>query len=164
MVKRVVLTILLMSTACVAEPLTNVTALIGVQLTTNEIARLPSCDATSPDAVFLGTIKALRTGNLRELYYHFETNYLYSLTGYYNSQSVPTENATSFQTVMIDTNFSNLVITAYSMATSNQVLRVSSSLQENYTSRTLNTPFVLTLRVNANEWKIVSYDDDKWDD
>ena len=154
----------LMSTVCVAEPLTNATALVGVQLTTNEIARLPSCDATSPDTVFLGTIKALRTGNLRELYYHFETNYLYSLTGYYDSQSIPSETTASFQTVMGDANFSNVVITAFSVATSNQVLKVSSLLQENYTSRTLNTPFVLTLRANANEWKIVSYDDDKWDE
>jgi len=154
----------LMSTVCVAEPLTNATALVGVHLTTNEIARLPSCDATSPDTVFLGTIKALRTGNLRELYYHFETNYLYSLTGHYDSQGIPAEAAASFQTVMGDTNFSNVVITSYSMATTNQVLRVSSSLQENYTSRTLNTPFVLTLRANANGWKVVSYDDDKWDE
>ncbi len=164
MVKRVVLIISLMTTVCVADPLTNATALVGVQLTTNEIARLPSCDATSPDTVFLGTIKALRTGNLRELYYHFETNYLYSLTGHYDSQGVSAEAAVSFQTVMADTNFSNVVIMSYSVATSNQVLKISSSLQENYTSRTLNTPFVLTLRANANGWKVVSYDDDKWDE
>lgn len=164
MVKKVVLTILLMSTVCIADSLTNASALVGVQLTTNEIARLPSCDATSPDAVFLGTIKALRTGNLRELYYHFETNYLYSFAGCYDAQSVPAETASSFQTVMTDAAFSNVVITAYSMAASNQFLRVSSLLQENYSSRTLTNPFVLTLHLGANGWKIVSYDDDKWDE
>lgn len=164
MVKRVVLMTSLMSMVCVAEPLTNATALVGVQLTTNEIARLPSCDATSPDTVFLGTIKALRTGNLRELYYHFETNYLYSLTGYHDLQNIPNATISSFQTVMTDTNFSNVVIMAYSMANSNQVLRVTSSLQENYLSRTLTEPLILNLRSFPNGWKIVSYDDDKWDE
>ena len=164
MVKRVVLMTSLMSMVCVAEPLTNATALVGVQLTTNEIARLPSCDATSPDTVFLGTIKALRTGNLRELYYHFETNYLYSLTGYYDLQNIPNATISSFQTVMTDTNFSNVVIVAYSMANSNQVLRVTSSLQENYLSRTLTEPLILNLKSFPHGWKIVSYDDDKWDE
>ena len=164
MVKRIVLVTSLMSIVCVAEPLTNATALVGVQLTTNEIARLPSYDATSPDTVFLGTIKALRTGNLRELYYHFETNYLYSLTGQYDLQSIPDATISSFQTVMSDTNFSNVVISAYSTANSNQVLRVTSSLQENYLSRTLTEPLILNLRSYPNGWKIVSYDDDKWDD
>lgn len=164
MVRRVVLMTSLMSMVCVAEPLTNATALVGVQLTTNEIARLPSCDATSPDTVFLGTIKALRTGNLRELYYHFETNYLYSLTGYYDLQNIPNATISSFQTVMIDTNFSNVVIVAYSMANSNQVLRVTSSLQENYLSRKLTELLILNLKSFPNGWKIVSYDDDKWDE
>lgn len=164
MVKRVMLMTSLMSMICVAEPLTNATALIGVQLTANEIARLPSCDATSPDTVFLGTIKALRTGNLRELYYHFETNYLYSLTGHYDLQSISDATISSFQTVMTDTNFSNVVIVAYSMANSNQVLRVTSSLQENYLRRTLTEPLILNLRAYPNGWKIVSYDDDKWDE
>lgn len=163
MVKRIMLAVSLAATICVAEPLTNVTALVGVPLTTNEICRLPSCDATSPDTVFLGTIKALQTGNLRHLYYHFETNYLFSLTGFYNSQSIPADTVASFQAVMCDTNFSNVVITAYSTATSNQFLRITSSLQENYTSRTLTEPLVLTLRKNANSWKIVAYDDNKWD-
>lgn len=164
MVKRVVLMTSLMSMVCVAEPLTNATALVGVQLTANEIARLPSCDATSPDTVFLGTIKALRKGNLRELYYHFETNYLYSLTGYYDLQNIPNATISSFQTVMTDTNFSNVVIVAYSMANSNQVLRVTSSLQENYLSRTLTEPLILNLKSFPIGWKIVSYDDDKWDE
>ena len=162
--KRVVLMTSLMSMVCVAEPLTNATALVGVQLTANEIARLPSCDATSPDTVFLGTIKALRKGNLRELYYHFETNYLYSLTGYYDLQNIPNATISSFQTVMTDTNFSNVVIVAYSMANSNQVLRVTSSLQENYLSRTLTEPLILNLKSFPIGWKIVSYDDDKWDE
>lgn len=164
MVKKVVLAISLMSTVCIAEPLTNASDLVGVQLTTNEIARLPSCDATSPDTVFLGTIKALRTGNLRELYYHFETNYLYSLTGYYDPQGIPAETTSSFQTVMIDTNFNNVVISAYAMTNSNQILRVMSSLQENYSSRTLTGSLILNLRSYANGWKIISYDDDKWDE
>ena len=164
MVKRIVHITSLMSIICVAEPLTNATDLVGVQLTANEITRLPSCDATSPDTVFLGTIKALRTGNLRELYYHFETNYLYSLTGHYDLQSIPDATISSFQTVMADTNFSNVVISVYSTANSNQVLRVTSSLQENYLSRTLTEPLILNLRSCPNGWKIVSYDDDKWDD
>lgn len=164
MVKEVVLMTSLMPIVCVAEPLTNVTALVGVQLTTNEIYRLPSCDATSPDTVFLGTLKALRTGNLRELYYHFETNYLYSLTGFHDLQSIPGAVISSFRTVMTDTNFCSVVIAAYSMANSNQVLRITSSLQENYLSRALIEPLILNLRSYPNGWKIVSYDDDKWDE
>ena len=164
MVKRVVLMASLMSIVCIADPLTNATALVGIQLTDNEIARLPSCDETSPDTVFLGTIKALRTGNLRELCYHFETNYLYPLTGYHDLQSIPDAIISSFQTVMTDANFSNVVIAAYSMVNSNQVLRVATSLQENYLNRTLTEPLILNLKLYPNGWKIVSYDEDKWDE
>lgn len=149
---------------CFADPLTNVASLVGLPLTTNEITQLPSRDAASPDTVFLGTIRALRTGNLNDLFYHFETNYLFSLTGYYDPEDIPIEMSTSFQTVMCDAIFSNIVVIAYSVVPSNQFTRVSASLQENYSSRTLTEPITLALRQNTTEWKIIAYDDDKWDE
>ena len=169
MVKIIVLIALLTTAVCVAETLTNATSLVGVALTTNEVLRLPSCDASTPDTVFLGTVKALQTGNLRELYYYFEPNYLHSLTGHYNPSTVPSETVASFQSVMLDTNFSNIVIAAHATSTSNQVVRVAASLQENYTSRTLIEPLTLTLCNSTNGWKVVAYkvvayDDDKWDE
>lgn len=164
MVKYVMLALSFMSIVCMAEPLTNVAALVGVRLTDKEIARLPSCDSTSPDTVFLGTVKALRTGNLRELYYHFEANYLYSLTGLHDLKGVSEETASSFRSVMSDGSFSNIVIMAYSVTTSNHLLRVASSLRENYSCRTLENPFALTVRKTTSGWKVVSYDDDKWND
>ena len=149
---------------CFADPLTNVTPLVGMPLTRNEIVQLPSRDATSPDTVFLGAIRALRMGQLNDLYYHFETNYLFSLTGYYNLENIPMEMAASFQAAMCDINFSNIVVTSYSVMPSNQFTRVSASLQENYSSRTLTEPITLTLRQNTTGWKIIAYDDDKWDE
>lgn len=164
MVKIITLTVLLTTAVCIAEPLTNATSLVGVALTTNEVLRLPSCDASTPDTVFLGTVRALRTGNLRELYYHFEPNYLYGLTGHYNPSTVPAETVASFQSVMMDPNFSNIVIVAYATSTSNQFVRVTASLRENYTSRTLTEPLTLTLCNSTGGWKVVVYDDDKWDE
>lgn len=163
-VKIITLTTLLTTAVCLAEPLTNATSLVGVALTTNEVLRLPSCDASTPDTVFLGTIRALRTGNLRELYYHFESNYLYGLTGHYNPSTVSAETVASFQSVMMDPNFSNIVIVAYATSISNQFVRVTASLRENYTSRTLTEPLTLTLCNNTGGWKVVVYDDDKWDE
>ena len=163
MVKIVTLTALLTTAVGIAEPLTNATSLVGIALTANEVLRLPSCDASTPDTVFLGTVKALQTGNLRELYYHFEPNYLYGLTGYCNSLTVPAETVASFRSVMMDSNFSNIVITAYSISTSNQFVRITASLRENYTSRTLTEPLTLMLGNSTNGWKVVAYDDDKWD-
>ena len=164
MVKIVVFMASLTAVTCLAEPLTNATLLIGMSLTTNEIVRLPICDSTSPDTVFLGTVRALREGNLRNLYYHFETNYLFSLTGYHIHSNVPEETASSFHAVMSDAHLSNLVIVAYSVLSSNQFVRISASLQENYVNRTLSEPIALTLSQNQTGWKIISYDDDKWDD
>lgn len=164
MVRIIVVNALLTTVVCIAEPLTNATSLIGASLTTNEVLRLPSCDASTPDTVFLGVVKALQSGNLRELYYHFDSNYLYGLTGYCNSLSVPAETLASFQSVMSDSNFSNVVIVAYATSTSNQFVRVSASLRENYTSRSVLEQFTLTLGNSTNGWKIISYDDDKWND
>lgn len=164
MVKIIELTVLLTATVCLAEPLTNATSLVGISLTTNELLQLPSCDASTPDTVFLGTVRALQTGNLRELYYHFEASYLHDLTGYSNPSNVPPETVASFQSVMSDTNFSHIVITEYSTSTSNQFVRVSSSLRENYTTRTLTEPMTLTLCNGTNGWKVVVFDDDKWDE
>lgn len=164
MVTRFFWAIMLTGGLCIAEPLTNAASLVGIPLGASEIFRLPSCDATSPDTVFLGTIKALQTGNLQHLYFHFETNYLFSLTGYSNSQGIPDETIASFQSSMSDANFSNMVITTYSLTTSNQFLRVASSLQEHYISRTITEPLTITLRQCTTGWKIVSYDDDKWDE
>ena len=155
---------MLTTAVCIAEPLTNATSLIGVSMTTNEILRLPSCDASTPDTVFLGAVRALRTGNLRELYYHFDSYYLYGLTGYSNPLNVPSETVASFQSVMRDSNFSNVVIAAYSTSTSNQFIRVSASLRENYVSRTLLEQFTLTFRNCTNGWKIIAFDDDKWNE
>ena len=164
MVKVIALIASLATTVCIAEPLTNATSLVGLSLTTNEVLRLPSCDASTPDTVFLGTVKALQMGNLRELYYHFEQNYLYGLTGHHDPSTVPEETVTSFQSVMMDSNFSNIVIAAYATSTSNQFVRVTASLRENYASRTLTEPLTLTLRNSTNGWKVVVYDDDKWDE
>ena len=144
----------------------NATSLVGVSLTTNAIAQLPSRDATSPDTVFLGVVRALRTGNLRDIYYHFETNYLFTIAGCYNVEDIPDESVSSFQTVMTDSNFSNIVIIAYSTTVSNRITRISATLKENYSCRTLIEPLVLSVQRNegSTNWKIVSYDDDKWDD
>ena len=164
MLNTVALTAWLAASVCLAGPLTNATALVGVPLTTNEIFRLPSCDASTPDTVFLGTIKALQTGNLRELYYHFEPDYLHGLTGYSNPSNVPAETAASFQSVMGDTNFSHIVIDAYATSTSDRFVRVAASLRENYTTRTLSEPMALTLCNGTNGWKIAVFDDDKRDE
>lgn len=164
MVKVIGLIALFAATVCNAGPLTNATSLVGVTLTTNELLQLPSCDASTPDTVFLGTVRALQTGNLRELYYHFEPSYLYGLTGYDNPSNVPAEIVASFQYVMSDTNFSHIVIAAYSTLTSNQLVRVAASLQENYTTRTLTEPMTLTLCNSTNGWKVVGFDDEEWEE
>ena len=164
MVTIVALTALFVASVCLAEPLTNATALVGIPLTTNEISRLPSCDASTPDTVFLGTLKALQTGNLRELYYHFEPDYLHGLTGYRNPSDVPAETAASFQSVMSDTNFSHIVIDTYATSTSDRFVRVAASLRENYTTRVLTEPMTLTLCNGTNGWKIAVFDDDKRDE
>lgn len=164
MVKFIVLVVSFTSVTCLADPLTNVNSLVGVPLTTNEIIQLPSRDAASPDTVFLGTVRALRMGCLRDLFYHFETNYLFNVTGCYNQDDIPLETVLSFQAVMNDDNFSNVVITAYSTATSNQFVRVAASLQENHISRTFIEPLSLTLHQSSSGWKIVAYDDDKWNE
>ena len=165
MVKKiVVLATMLVTVVGFAEPLTNATSLVGVTLTTNEISRLPSCSAVSPDTVFLGTVKALQTGDLRGLYYHFETNYMFSLIGYNTPSNVPAGMVSSFRSAMSDGSFSNIVIAAYSTSVSNQLVRVSATLQENFVGRTLTEPLTLTLRQYVNGWKIVVYDDDKWDE
>ena len=164
MVRKLILMMAFATAPCFADQLTNVTSLVGMPLTTNEIVRLPSRDASSPDTVFLGAIRALRMGRLNDLYYHFETNYLFSLTGHYNSENIPPEMVSSFEAVMNDDNFSNMVVTAYSVLPSNQFVMVSASLQENYSSRALTEPIKLALRQVATGWKIVAYDEDKWDE
>ena len=166
MVRIVMAATLLINVICFADPMTNATALVGASLTTNSIARLPSRDAATPDTVFLGVVRALRTGSLRDLYYHFETNYLFTIAGHYNVEDIPDESVSPFRTFMTDSNFSNIVIMAYSTTVSNQITRITATLKENYSSRTLIEPLVLNVRQNdgSTNWKIVSYDDDKWDD
>lgn len=56
------------------------------------------------------------------------------------------------------------VVVAYSTLSSNQQVRVSASLQENFTVRTMTEPLSLTLRREATGWKIVAFDDDKWNE
>jgi hypothetical protein len=141
---------------------TNAASLVGVPLTTNELLRLPPCDASTPDTVFLGTLRALQTGNLRELYFHFEPDYLHRLTGYRNPSEVSAEDEASFRALMSDTNFSHVVIAAYATSASNQFVRVAASVQENYTTRTLTENGTLTLCNGTNGWKIAVFDDDKW--
>jgi len=164
MVKVIMPIACLIFSFCVAEPMTNVTALIGVPLTTNEIARLPSRDAMLPDTVFLGVVKAMQTGNLRELCYHFDGDYLVSLPWSLNATNISEEIAASFHEMMVEPDFSNIVVTAYSASPSNQYMRVSASLQENFSARSLTDQLLMTLLHYDNGWKIVSYDDDKWDE
>lgn len=166
MVRIVIILMVLADMTCFADPLTNVTTLVGVPLTTNEIARIPPRDGASPDTVFLGVIRALQTGNLRDLYYHFETNYLFTIEGYYNVENVPAETVSSFRDIMNDSNFSNIVIMSFSTTVSNQVTRITATLKENFLSRTLLEPLAVSVRRNQESanWKIVSFDDDKWDE
>ena len=104
------------------------------------------------------------TGNLQELCYHFDGDYISSLPLNFNPTNISEEVASSFREMMYKPDFSNLVVTAYSASPSNQYIRVSALLQENFSARTLTDPLTLTLRHYENGWKIVSYDDDKWDE
>ena len=164
MVKIILPIAILMASFCVAEPMTNATALIGVPLSTNEIARLPSCNATAPDTVFLGVVRSMLTGNLQELCYHFDGDYISSLPLNFNPTNISEEMASSFREMMYKPDFSNLVVTAYSASPSNQHVRVTASLRENFTARTLTEPLSLTLKQDSTGWKIISYDDDKWNE
>ena len=150
MVKIMLPIAILTASFCVAEPMTNSTALIGVPLSTNEVARLPSCNATAPDTVFLGVVRSMLTGNLQELCYHFDGDYISSLPLNFNPTNISEEVASSFREMMYKPDFSNLVVTAYSASPSNQYIRVSASLQENFSARTLTDPLSLTLRHYEN--------------
>lgn len=163
MVKSLILLALAFAEICFADPATNVSALVGIPLGNAEIAQMPECDGSSPDAVFLGTVKALQTGELLDLYFHFDANYLANLTGYTDLQDIPAEIVSSFSVTMQDANFSNIVITAYTSSVSNQCVLVNASLQENYCHRSLTENLKLSLQQNASTWKIVSYDDNDWD-
>lgn len=155
-----------LATACVcfADPSTNVVALVGIPLRTAEIVLLPQQDDSSPDTLFLGVVRALVTGEIRDLFSHFDANYFADLTGYADLQSIPSSTDSSFASTMQDSAVSNIVITAFSTSVSNQFVRIDASLQENFSQRSVVEPLQLTLEQNAGIWKIVSYDDDKWDD
>ena len=149
---------------CLATPLTNVTEVMGRPLSTLEFSRIQSCCAETPDSVFLGTVKALQTGCLKDLYFHFETNYLYELTGYYNPSNIPETTVSSFHSVMADADFSNVVVVAYSTTVSNLQTRVEASLRECYANRIVTENLSFVLRYGTAGWKIIVYDDDNWDE
>lgn len=162
MVKHFVVLALASAGICLGDPLTNASALVGISLGSAQISQLPERDGSSPDTVFLGVVRALQTGELPDLYYHFQTNYLASITGYANLQDIPAETVSSFSMVMQDINFSNVIITAYSTSVSNQNVRINALLQENYSQRSLTEALKLALEQDDSTWKIVSYDDDDW--
>lgn len=147
-----------------ADPMTNALALVGIPLGNAEIVQLPQQDDSSPDTLFLGMARALAVGDIGDLYSHFDSNYFSSLTGYACLQDIPATVASSFEATMHDSNLSNIIITAYSTSTSNQFLRIDAVLQENFTNRSLTEPLKLTIEQQSDNWKIVSYDDDTWDD
>ena len=64
---------------------------------------------------------------------------------------------------MQDTGFSNIVITAYSISSSNQFIHIEASLQESFSQRSLTENLKLLLIQDASNWKITRYDDDDWD-
>ncbi len=148
---------------CLADPVTNVSAIVGLPQGNAEISQFPQCDGSSPDTVFLGTIRALREGEFLDLCFHFETNYLFNVTGYANVQVIPASTVESFRTSMQDTGFSNIVITAYSISSSNQFIHIEASLQESFSQRSLTENLKLLLIQDASNWKITRYDDDDWD-
>lgn len=164
MVKTLAFFWLTMVGVCIADPFTNAMSLVGVPLGFAQISALPVRDASSPDSVFLGIVRSLQTGEIVDLYYHFETNYLASITEYASYQSISVETASSFRTTMQDSSLSNIVIAAYSSSTSNQFIRINALLQENFSQRSIAEPLRLTLGQYSGNWKIVSYDDDNWDD
>ena len=163
MVKSFIILAFAFAGICFADSVTNVSALVGIPLGNAEIAQMPERDGSSPDTVFLGTVKALQTGDLLDLYFHFDANYLTSLTGYADLQDIPAEMLSSFSVTMQDANFSNIVITAYTTFVSNQYVLVNASLQENFSHRSLTESLKLSLQQNGSIWKIVSYDDNDWD-
>lgn len=164
MVKNSILLSVFLAGFCIATSVTNVQSIVGVPLGSAEIVGLPENDGSSPDTVFLGVVKALRAGELTALYFHFETNYLKSLTGLAGVQDIPAEDIDSFRTVMLDPCLSNIVITAYSASCNGQCATVEAALQENFAGRTLLDDVKLTLKHDSSGWKIISYDDDNWDD
>lgn len=164
MVRTFMFSILAIGEIVMADQMTNALALVGIPLGNVEIAQLPQQDDSSPDTLFLGVARALAVGNIGDLYSHFDANYFTSLTGYACLQDIPATAVSSFEATMHDSNLSNIVIMAYSTSTSNQFLRIDAILQENFTSRSLTEPLELTIEQQSANWKIVSYDDDNWDD
>ena len=100
MVKKNILCVLATTCVCFADPSTNVVALIGIPLRTAEIVLLPHQDDSSPDTLFLGVVRALVTGEIRDLFSHFDANYFADLTGYADLQSIPSSTDSSFASTM----------------------------------------------------------------
>ena len=58
----------------VTEATTNVSVCVGAQWPSNSLADVSARDSSTPETVFLGVVRALNTANLRDRYFHFETN------------------------------------------------------------------------------------------
>ncbi|MBR1837827.1 MAG: hypothetical protein IJ783_11150 [Kiritimatiellae bacterium] len=164
MVTRILLPVLCLAVVCRADTQTNVAAIVGAALDSAEIARFPDRDGSSPDTVFLGTIKALQTGSLANLYCHFETNYLQRCSGYSRWREIPADVSESFASAMQNSGVSNLVVTTYSSATSNRHVRIEATIQETFEQRTISENLILSLEEKTDGWKIVAFDGDNWDD
>ena len=164
MVRAMVLMIGLGTLALRTEAATNVSVCVGAQWPSNFLAAVSARDSSTPETVFLGVVRALNTANLRDLYFHFETNYLYRLVGVYQVNELTEEMVSSFRSVMSDPVPTNIVIVAYSQTETNNARRVSATIRECYPRRTMQESFVLTLQQQPAGWKVISYDDDKWDD
>lgn len=144
---------------CMAYTYTNVTELVGNPLSSTEISRLPTRDSSTPDTVFLGTIRSLQQGDLTGLYYHFETNYLFEVTGFHALGQIPEALQASFRSVMVDGCFSNLTISAYSAVPTNQAVKISALIRENFSARIVNESLNLVVSKFGTRWEIISYEE-----
>lgn len=64
-----------------ATPITNVEALVNLELTPEVVARLPSRSQATPGDVFMGFTRGLIEGNYADCFYLFSNETRYELTG-----------------------------------------------------------------------------------
>lgn len=141
--------------------ITNLQDVININLTSNNLERLPVRDLTTPDTAFLGFTRGLLQGNF--------TNYLYCLTpelqleaiGTTNLALVTTQQCESFALDSLELQYTNHVLTVAQLTNINSKVMIYAQMISARVGRVDNEAMKVFFSPTNGIWKISSWDVEK---
>lgn len=152
------LLITILSAFTICAQITNVAQCLGIQLSPSMLNEIDPSDCSSSQTSFLGFLKGAISGDLAAFLRPMSDDLRVGECGVANIGDVTIDMTNTFFEIVMQTGFSNHVLSAYSEMETNGCRNLSATLTSQKGQMTKMSQLELRMAETNGEWRITSWD------